>query len=76
MGKLEELSRLTAGNVQDSLGIGRPARPVEVPASASAPSAPARWQGVTKSKNAVEIPKFDPLVAAKEKEIARLGASK
>ena len=56
MGKLEELSRLTAGNVQDSLGIGRPARPAESPAPATAPSAPARWQGVTKSKNAVEIP--------------------
>ena len=56
MGKLEELSRLTAGNVQDSIGIGRPARPAEAPAPASAPSAPARWQGVTKSKNAVEIP--------------------
>jgi ParB family chromosome partitioning protein len=56
MGKLEELSRLTAGNVQDSLGIGRPARPAEAPAPATAPSAPARWQGVTKSKNAVEIP--------------------
>jgi ParB family transcriptional regulator, chromosome partitioning protein len=52
MGKLEELSRLTAGNVNDSIGVGRPTRPVESPA----PSAPARWQGVTKSKNAVEIP--------------------
>jgi ParB family chromosome partitioning protein len=56
MGKLEELSRLTAGNVQDSLGIGRPSRPAESPTPAAAPSAPARWQGVTKSKNAIEIP--------------------
>ena len=24
MGKLEELARLTAGNVQDSIGVGRP----------------------------------------------------
>ena len=31
MGKLEELSRLTAGNVQDSLGVGRPARPADAP---------------------------------------------
>jgi ParB family chromosome partitioning protein len=54
MGKLEELARLTAGNVQDSIGVGRPARPAEAPAPA--PSAPARWQGVTKSKNAIEIP--------------------
>ena len=54
MGKLEELSRLTAGNVNDSIGVGRPARPAEAPASAS--SVPARWQGVTRSKNAVEIP--------------------
>ena len=54
MGKLEELSRLTAGNVQDSIGVGRPARPADAPASA--PSAPARWQGVTKMRNAVEIP--------------------
>jgi ParB family transcriptional regulator, chromosome partitioning protein len=56
MGKLEELARLAAGNVQDSIGVGRPARPAEAPAPAPAPSAPARWQGVTKSKNAVEVP--------------------
>jgi ParB family chromosome partitioning protein len=54
MGKLEELSRLTAGNVQDSIGVGRPARPADAPAPAV--SAPARWQGVTRIKNAVEIP--------------------
>ena len=29
MGKLEELARLTAGNVQDSIGVGRPARLAE-----------------------------------------------
>jgi ParB family chromosome partitioning protein len=54
MGKLEELARLTAGNVQDSIGVGRPARAADAPAPA--PSAPARWQGVTKMRNAVEIP--------------------
>jgi ParB family chromosome partitioning protein len=56
MGKLEELTRLTASNVQDSIGVGRPARPTEAPGSVSAPSTPARWQGVIKSKNAVEVP--------------------
>jgi ParB family chromosome partitioning protein len=54
MGKLEELSRQMAGNVNDSLGVGRPARPAVSPAQA--PSAPARWQGVIKSKDALEIP--------------------
>ena len=52
MGKLEELARLTAGNVNDSLGVGRTPRPDVLPEA----TAPARWQGVTKSKNAVEIP--------------------
>ena len=52
MGKLEELARLTAGNVNDSLGVGRTPRPDVLPGA----TAPARWQGVTKSKNAVEIP--------------------
>jgi ParB family chromosome partitioning protein len=54
MGKLEELARLTAANVNDSIGVGRPARPAEAPTPSS--SVPARWQGVTRSKNAVEIP--------------------
>jgi ParB family chromosome partitioning protein len=54
MGKLEELSRQMAGNVNDSLGVGRPARLAVSPAQA--PSAPARWQGVIKSKDALEIP--------------------
>jgi ParB family chromosome partitioning protein len=56
MGKLEELSRLTAANVNDSIGVGRPARAAEAPAPSPSSSVPARWQGVIKSKNAVEIP--------------------
>jgi ParB family transcriptional regulator, chromosome partitioning protein len=52
MGKLEELARLTAGNVNDSIGVNRAPRPDVLPGA----TAPARWQGVTKSKNAVEIP--------------------
>jgi ParB family chromosome partitioning protein len=82
MGKLEELSRLTAGNVQDSLGIGRPVRPAEAHPPGAAPSAPARWQGVTKSKNAVEIP-LEKIVADPdqprrefdEEELGRLAES-
>jgi ParB family chromosome partitioning protein len=54
MGKLEELARLTAANVNDSIGVGRPTRPAEGPIPSS--SVPARWQDVVKSKNAVEIP--------------------
>jgi ParB family chromosome partitioning protein len=52
MGKLDDLKRMTAGNVDDSLGVGRVTRPAE----ASVHNTPARWQGVTKSKTAVEIP--------------------
>lgn len=52
MGKLDELTRQTAGNVDDSIGVGRAARPTGSPATPT----PARWQGVTKSKNAAEIP--------------------
>jgi ParB family transcriptional regulator, chromosome partitioning protein len=52
MGKLEELARLTAGNVNDSIGVNRAPRPDVLPGA----TAPAQWQGVTKSKNAVEIP--------------------
>ena len=52
MGKLDELKRMTAGNVDDSLGVGRVPRLAESPGSTT----PTRWQGVNKSKNAVEIP--------------------
>jgi ParB family chromosome partitioning protein len=50
MSKIDELRRLAGANVDDSMGVNRPARPVETTAGA-----PARWQGVTKSKQAVEI---------------------
>jgi ParB family chromosome partitioning protein len=53
MGKLEELRRMAGENVEESMGMGRPARP---PETAAGLSAPARWQGVSKSKNAAEIP--------------------
>lgn len=52
MGKLDDLAQQTAGNIDDSIGVGRAVRP----ADSSAVAAPARWQGVTKSKNAAEIP--------------------
>jgi ParB family chromosome partitioning protein len=51
MGKLDELRRQTAGNIDDSMGVGRVSRPLE-----TAAASPARWQGVTKSKSAAEIP--------------------
>lgn len=55
MGKLDELRRQAAGNIDDSMGVGRSPRPFDAPA-AVAPGASARWQGVTKSKAAAEIP--------------------
>jgi ParB family transcriptional regulator, chromosome partitioning protein len=54
MGKLDDLKRMTSGNVDDSLGVGRVGRVLDAPGTS--PATPARWQGVTKSKNAVEIP--------------------
>jgi ParB family chromosome partitioning protein len=54
MSKLEEMRRMTAGNVDDSMGVGRTV--VHGAQPGPGPSAPARWQGVSKSKNAAEIP--------------------
>ncbi len=54
MGKLDDLRRLAGGNVDESMGVGRPAR--ERTGAAPGASAPARWQGVSKSRNAAEIP--------------------
>jgi ParB family chromosome partitioning protein len=54
MGKLDELLRTGGANIDESMGVGvvrGPGTPSAVPSSA-----PARWQGVTKSKGAVEIP--------------------
>jgi ParB family transcriptional regulator, chromosome partitioning protein len=54
MSKLDEMRRTTAGNVDDSMGVGRPL--VHGAQATSGSSAPARWQGVSKSKNAADIP--------------------
>jgi ParB family transcriptional regulator, chromosome partitioning protein len=54
MGKLDDLRRLAGGNVDDSMGVGRPPRRDEAPSATS--SAPPRWQGVAKSRNAAEVP--------------------
>jgi ParB family transcriptional regulator, chromosome partitioning protein len=54
MSKLDEMRRMTAGNVDDSMGVGRPL--VHGAQPSSGPSAPTRWQGVSKSRNAAEIP--------------------
>lgn len=54
MAKLDDLRRMTAGNIDDSMGVGRLPQAPASPASSSA--SPARWQGVVKSKAAAEIP--------------------
>jgi ParB family chromosome partitioning protein len=54
MGKLDDLLRTGAANIDESMGLGvvrGPGTPSAVPSAA-----PARWQGVTKSRGAVEIP--------------------
>jgi len=54
MSKLDDLLRAGAANIDESMGVGvvrGPGNPSPVPSST-----PARWQGVTKSKSAVEIP--------------------
>jgi ParB family transcriptional regulator, chromosome partitioning protein len=53
MSKLDEMRRQTAGNVDDSMGVGRAVHGAQPMVG---PSAPARWQGVVKSKSAAEIP--------------------
>jgi ParB family chromosome partitioning protein len=55
MGKLDQLERRTASNVDESLGVGRTAPSAAVPQAPRA-AAPARWQGVQKTAGAVEIP--------------------
>jgi ParB family chromosome partitioning protein len=54
MSKLDEMRRTTAGNVDDSMGVGRVAVHGAQPAAGT--PTPARWQGVSKSRNAAEIP--------------------
>jgi ParB family chromosome partitioning protein len=48
------MRRMTSGNVDDSMGVGRPI--VHGAPPVGGPSTPARWQGVSKSRNAAEIP--------------------
>ena len=52
MGKLDELLRSGGSNIAESMGAGLE----RGDKSALTSSAPARWQGVAKSKNAVEVP--------------------
>ena len=58
MGKLDELRRTSLGNIDESMGAGRPSeggiRGVYPPSGPR--SAPARLQGITRSGNAAEIP--------------------
>jgi ParB family chromosome partitioning protein len=54
MSKLDEMRRMAAGNVDDSMGVNRPV--VHGAQPGTGPSAPARWQGVSKSKDAADIP--------------------
>ncbi|CAN5907012.1 hypothetical protein BH23PLA1_BH23PLA1_18330 [soil metagenome] len=52
MSKRDDLMRLAAAHIDESVGSAGPGGPTTLATS----SAPARWQGVTKSKSAVEIP--------------------
>jgi len=54
MGKLDDLRRVAGDNVDESMGVGRTIRR-DLPAAPPG-GAPARWQGVAKSRNAAEVP--------------------
>lgn len=54
MSKHDQLMRDGAANAFESIGVGVTRGPGNPPMTTS--SAPARWQGVVKSKNAVEVP--------------------
>jgi ParB family chromosome partitioning protein len=59
MGKLDEILRSAGGHIAESTGADRPRGAGTVSHGASPagpPPVPARWQGVAKSKNAIEIP--------------------
>ena len=57
MSKLDELRRTSLGNVDESMGGGRSARPSIPGVSPALPRAvPSKLQGVTRSGNAAEIP--------------------
>ncbi len=53
MGKFDELMKAGA-NIDESMGVGVTSGPASAPLATS--TAPARWQGVSKNKNAVEVP--------------------
>ena len=53
MGKFDELMKAGA-NIDESMGAGVTRGPASAPLATS--TAPARWQGVSKNKNAVEVP--------------------
>lgn len=52
MGKLDALLKDSGNNIAESMGAGRGKTQTVVATS----SAPARWQGVAKAKNAIEVP--------------------
>jgi ParB family chromosome partitioning protein len=52
MGKLDELLRSGGAHIAESMGAGLERGDKNAPTS----TAPARWQGVAKSKNALEVP--------------------
>jgi ParB family chromosome partitioning protein len=58
MGKLDKLLRDGGANIAESMGAGAgaggPRR--DVPAQTQTSTAPLRWQGVTKSRSAIEVP--------------------
>ncbi|AMV41003.1 ParB/RepB/Spo0J family partition protein [Planctomyces sp. SH-PL62] len=57
MGKLDELLKAGGANIAESMGAGRPRMGSPDPGASPRTSAvPSRWQGVAKSKNAVEVP--------------------
>ena len=57
MGKLDDLRRKAVGNIDESMGAGRPAPGAMHGVSAPAVrSVPARLQGLVRSQNAAEIP--------------------
>src|SRR5262245_38796009 len=53
MGKLDELLKSGGANIAESMGAGAERAGRGEPKTSTAP---ARWQGVAKSKNAVEVP--------------------
>jgi ParB family chromosome partitioning protein len=57
MGKLDELRKKAVGNIDESMGAGRPEGPTMHGVSAVVAKAmPARLQGLVRSQNAAEIP--------------------